>query len=187
MDSRSQTPPPVNPPSHPALFRPGQSVCHVELDVLGVVLYVRGAVVELAVWPCSRVSAHPRLLRHLTSGDACARSVAAHSGLATELAAHAANRCRPRPRDGRCHWCDRVLEGDELVSPKTATLWKERKIHVRGLGVVVLAGGEARIDGEKIASAGAEGRWIVSKDVGIHGELAMRLLDAIRQSESRDA
>lgn len=172
---------------HNRLYRPGQSVLHVELDVIGVVLFTRGQTVELAVWPCSRVEALPSQLQHLDSGHACPRSFGHRIDDATALKiVH--NRCRPRARDGRCHWCGRELQGDELVSTKTATLWKERTVQVRGLGAIVIAGGEARLatSRETIATASAEGRWKICKGIVIGGAEASRLLDALRRSESAD-
>jgi len=185
MSSKTHPTPSRQP--HTRLFRVGQSVLHRELDVLGVVLFVRGQVVELSVWPCSRVEANPSQLEHLDSGHACPRSFGHRIDDAT-AAKVASNRCRPRARDGRCHWCDRVLEGDELVSAKTATLWKERTVQVRGLGAVIIAGGEARLASsrETIATASSEGRWRIAKGIRIGGTEAMRLLDALRRSECSD-
>ena len=155
---------------------------HTELDVLGVVLTVRGPTVELSVWPCSRIEANPGQLRHLTSGDACPRSCGDIKGGMEALVA--GNRCRPRARDGRCHWCDRELQGDDLVGPKTATLWKERTIVVKGFGEIVIAGGEARHASDVIAKATAGGGWrLVGKAVGsLAPLLKLRLIDAIRRA-----
>lgn len=104
MAIKPQLASPVNPSP---LARLGQSVRVLSRDTIGVVVGLRGTVVELAVWPSRRLAVTREDIRHLTSGDACPRSLELRA--ATE-ALVAGNRCMPRARDGRCHWCDRLLD-----------------------------------------------------------------------------
>lgn len=81
-------------------------------DVLGVVLFAGPGRHELSVWPCARLQVDESDLRHLTPFDACARMWSGQSD--TKLVeATALNRCRPRARDGRCHWCSRDLDSSD--------------------------------------------------------------------------
>jgi hypothetical protein len=105
MSSRTEIAPIVNPNR---LYRRGQSLRVLTRDSIGVVVEIRGRVYELALWPVSRVEAFADELAELGWQDACPPSLADSPELAREAYANG-NRCMPRARDGRCHWCDREL------------------------------------------------------------------------------
>ncbi len=116
MTSTPPIPPPVN---HRPLYRLGQSVLLLKAQALGVVVGISGDELELAVWPSRRHRLARSEVRHLTAADTCARA-ACRTGV-DELGGWADNVCAPRPRDGRCHWCDRDLD------VRTAELELERR------------------------------------------------------------
>lgn len=94
------------------LYRRGQSVRHVTTDQIGVIVHAdvtpAGVIYQLAVWPCARLQARGAELAALSAADACARVWAIDGNGATNR-----NRCRPRARDGRCHFCEHELSSSE--------------------------------------------------------------------------
>ena len=110
MSSKTEIARPVNPNR---LYRRGQSLRVLARDAVGVVVAIRGRVYELAVWPVSRVEAYADELAELGWDDACPLSLSSSPELA-RVAYAKGNRCMPRPRDGRCQWCDRELASSHV-------------------------------------------------------------------------